>query len=88
MAFLMDGIGAEEYDRTYTDRELVGRIFAYFRTEGRRMLIVSAVVAGSSILGAAFPAVMSRAIDQVADAGTSTGVIAAIAVAIAVLNTG
>ena len=88
MAFLMDGIGAEEYDRTYTDRELVGRIFAYFRTEGRRMLIVSAVVAGSSILGAAFPAVMSHAIDQVAGAGTSTGVIAAIVVAIAVLNTG
>ena len=88
MAFLMDGIGAEEYDRTYSDRELVGRIFAYFRTEGRRMLIVSAVVAGSSILGAAFPAVMSHAIDQVAGAGTSTGVIAAIVVAIAVLNTG
>ena len=88
MAFLMDGIGAEEYDRTYSDRELVGRIFAYFRTERRRMLIVSAVVAGSSILGAAFPAVMSHAIDQVAGAGTSTGVIAAIVVAIAVLNTG
>ena len=88
MAFLMDGIGAEEYDRTYSDRELVGRIFAYFRTEGRRMLIVSAVVAGSSILGAAFPAVMSRAIDQVAGVGASTGVIAAIVVAIAVLNTG
>ena len=88
MAFLMDGIGAEEYDRTYSDRELVGRIFAYFRTERRRMLIVSAVVAGSSILGAAFPAVMSRAIDQVAGAGASTGVIAAIVVAIAVLNTG
>ena len=88
MAFLMDGIGAEEYDRTYSDRELVRRIFAYFRAESRRMLIVSAVVAASSILGAALPAVMSRAIDQVADAGTSSGVIAAIVVAIAVLNTG
>ena len=88
MAFLMDGIGAEEYDRTYSDRDLVRRIFAYFRTEGRRMLVVSAVVAASSILGAAFPAVMSRAIDQVADTGASSGVIAAIVVAIAVLNTG
>ena len=88
MAFLMDGIGAEEYDRTYSDRDLVRRIFAYFRTEGRRMLVVAAVVAASSILGAAFPAVMSRAIDQVADTGASSGVIAAIVVAIAVLNTG
>jgi ABC-type multidrug transport system fused ATPase/permease subunit len=88
MAFLMDGIGAEDYDRTYSDRELVRRIFSYFRTEGRRMLVVSAVVAASSILGAAFPAVMSRAIDQVAGTGTSSGVIAVIVVAIAVLNTG
>ncbi len=87
MAFLMDGIGAEEYDRTYSDRELVGRIFGYFRTEGRRMLIVSAAVAAASVFGAAFPAVMSRAIDQVADPGTSNGVIAAIVVAIALLNT-
>ena len=88
MAFLMDGIGAEEYDRTYSDRELVGRIFTYFRTERRRMLVVSAAVAASSILGAAFPAVMSRAIDQVADMGTSNGVVAAIVVAVALLNTG
>lgn len=88
MAFLMDGIGAEEYDRTYSDRELVRRIFTYFRFESRRMLIVSAVVAASSILGAAFPAVMSRAIDQVAGAGATNGVIAAIVVAIALLNTG
>ena len=88
MAFLMDGIGAEEYDRTYSDRELVRRIFTYFRVEGRRMLFVSAVVAASSVLGAAFPAVMSRAIDQVAGAGAANGVIAAIVVAIALLNTG
>ena len=87
MAFIMDGIGAEEYDRTYSDRELVRRIFAYFRTEGRRMLIVSAAVAASSVFGAAFPAVMSRAIDQVADTTTSMSVIAAIVVAIALLNT-
>ena len=87
MAFIMDGIGAEEYDRTYSDRELVRRIFAYFRTEGRRMLIVSAAVAASSVFGAAFPAVMSRAIDQVADTATSMSVIVAIVVAIALLNT-
>jgi len=87
MAFIMDGIGAEEYDRTYSDRELVRRIFSYFRTEGRRMLIVSAAVAASSVFGAAFPAVMSRAIDQVADTATSMNVIAVIVVAIALLNT-
>jgi len=31
MGFLMDGLDAEEYDRTYGDRELVRRILSYFR---------------------------------------------------------
>ena len=31
MGFIMDGLDAEEYDRTYTDRQLVGRISRYFR---------------------------------------------------------
>ena len=88
MGFLMDGIAAEEYDRTYGDRELVGRIFTYFRAEGRRMLVVSLAVAAASLLTTALPVVMSRAIDLVADANAATGTIAAIVVAIALLNAG
>ena len=84
----MDGIGAEEYDRTYGDRELVGRILGYFRAEGRRMLIVSLAVAAASLLTTALPVMMSRAIDLVATAGVATGTIAAVVVAIALLNTG
>ena len=88
MGFIMDGIGAEEYDRTYGDRELVGRILGYFRAEGRRMLIVSLAVAAASLLTTALPVMMSRAIDLVATAGVATGTIAAVVVAIALLNTG
>ena len=88
MGFIMDGIGAEEYDRTYGDRELVGRILNYFRAEGKRMLLVSLAIALSSVLGTALPVVMSRAIDQVAAGDAAAGTIAGIIVAIALLNTG
>ena len=84
----MDGIGAEEYDRTYGDRELVGRILSYFRAEGRRMLVVSLAVAAASVLTTALPVVMSRAIDLVSTASAATGTIAAIVVAIVLLNAG
>ena len=30
MGFLMDGLDAEGYDRTYSDRDLLSRIGAYF----------------------------------------------------------
>ena len=89
MGFLMDGIGAEEYDRTYGDRELVRRILSYFRAEGRRMLIVSLAVAAASVLTTALPVVMSRAIDLVASENAGGGAaVAGIVVAVALLNAG
>lgn len=84
----MDGIGAEEYDRTYGDRELVRRILSYFRAEGRRMLIVSLAVAAASVLTTALPVVMSRAIDLVASENAAGGAVAGIVVAVALLNAG
>ena len=83
----MDGIGAEEYDRTYRDRDLVRRILSYFRTERRRMAVVSVTILAGSLLGTALPVVMSRAIDQAAAAGTAIGATVAIVVAVALLNT-
>ena len=84
----MDGIGAEEYDRTYGDRELVRRILSYFRAEGRRMLIVSLAVDAASVLTTALPVVMSRAIDMVASENAGGGAVAGIVVAVALLNAG
>ena len=31
MGFIMEGLDAEAYDRTYSDRQLVARIRDYFR---------------------------------------------------------
>ncbi len=57
MGFLMDGLDPEEYDRTYTDRQLVARIMSYFRPQARKM----AVVAGAAVLIACKPAPRSQA---------------------------
>jgi ATP-binding cassette subfamily B protein len=57
------GLDTEAYDREYSDRELLRRIFRYFAPHRRRVLIVGAVVAGISIIGAAQPIAVSRGLD-------------------------
>lgn len=61
---IMGGLNAEEYDRTYSDRELVRRIVAYFRPQQKRMALVTAMVLLISLLGTVTPIVISRGIDQ------------------------
>lgn len=63
MGFVLDGLDAETYDRTYSDRALVGRILRYFKPRGRTMLLVSAMTLLASLLDAALPILISRGID-------------------------
>lgn len=44
MGFIMDGLEAEAYDRTYSDRLLIARIIGYFRPKLRMMLAVAALI--------------------------------------------
>ena len=64
MGFIMDGLDAEEYDRTYSDRELVRRILSYFRPELGRMLAVAFMVVLTSLVQTALPIFVSYALDQ------------------------
>ncbi len=64
MGFIMDGLDAEDYDRQYTDWELVKRIIGYFRPQGWKMLVVAVVVFLSSIMDLVLPVVVSQALDQ------------------------
>src|SRR5215213_3047882 len=63
MGFLMDGLDSEAYDRTYTDRQLVGRILSYFRPQAHKMLIVAGAVVLTSLVDTGVPIVISRSID-------------------------
>jgi ABC-type multidrug transport system fused ATPase/permease subunit len=64
MGFIMDGLDAEAYDRTYSDRYLVRRIAGYFRPQLHRMALVSLVIVLTAIVETGLPIVISRGIDE------------------------
>ena len=43
MGFVLEGLETEDYDRQYSDRELVQRIIGYFRPHARLMLLVAVI---------------------------------------------
>jgi ABC-type multidrug transport system fused ATPase/permease subunit len=71
MAFIMDGLDAEGYDRTYTDRQLIDRIFTYFSPEKRGIGLVTGMVLANSLLDAALPILVATGLDQVVGDGGS-----------------
>jgi ATP-binding cassette subfamily B protein len=66
VGFILDGLGTEEYDRSYGDRELLGRVVRYFRPERRRMIIVAAMIVLVSLFGSVRPLLITQAIDLLA----------------------
>src|ERR1017187_7894244 len=66
MGFIMDGLEAEAYDRTYSDRQLLARIIGYFRPYVLIMLFVAVLVVLTSLMDAAFPILISQSLDSLA----------------------
>lgn len=64
MGFIMDGLHSEDYDRQYSDWQLVKRILGYFKPHLWKMLVVGAVVFLSSLMDLILPVVVSQALDQ------------------------
>jgi ATP-binding cassette subfamily B protein len=58
-----ESLEVERYDRQYTDRQLTGRMLAYFRPHKRRLGVISVLLIFLSISGAALPWIVSRGID-------------------------
>ena len=65
MGFIMDGLEAEAYDRTYSDRQLIARIIGYFRPKLRMMLLVAVFIILISLFDTVFPVLISYGIDAV-----------------------
>jgi ABC-type multidrug transport system fused ATPase/permease subunit len=82
---LTDGLLAEEYDRSYSDAQLVRRIVAYFRPHMSRVLLVAAMVTLISISATVTPLIISYAIDQLAG-NTELQLLIALAAVVAVLG--
>jgi ABC-type multidrug transport system fused ATPase/permease subunit len=70
MGFIMDGLDAEAYDRTYGDRRLVARIMGYFRSKLRTILFVAAMILLASALDTVLPILLARGIDSLAQSRT------------------
>lgn len=70
MGFIMDGLDAETYDRSYDDRQLVSRIIRYFRPQLTIMLFVAVLVVLNSLMDTAFPILIAHSLDTLAAAQT------------------
>jgi hypothetical protein len=57
------GLNDEKYDRQYSDRELLRRIFGYFKPQTRRMTWIVVLVVILAVIGAALPVVVARMVD-------------------------
>ena len=62
MAFF-SGLNDEKYDRQYSDRELIRRIFDYFKPQTARLGWVILLVIVLAVIGAALPVVVARMVD-------------------------
>jgi ATP-binding cassette subfamily B protein len=68
MGFIMDGLDEEAYDRSYNDRQLVGRIVAYFRPVVGIMSFVAILVVLNALLDSASPILIADTLDQLTSA--------------------
>ncbi len=72
MGFVMDGLDAEDYDRQYSDRELLRRIGGYFRPAAGAMTLVGAMITLNSLMQMVQPVAISAGIDRIRDDGAGS----------------
>lgn len=63
----MEGLDAEAYDRTYSDRQLLFRILTYFRPFLGVMALVASFIFLNALMDAALPVLISYGLDQLGD---------------------
>lgn len=69
MGFIMDGLSAEGYDRSYSDGQLLRRILRYFRPFWPTMVFVAVMIILDSVMNAALPLLIARGIDTLVGVG-------------------
>jgi ABC-type multidrug transport system fused ATPase/permease subunit len=68
MGFIMDGLEADDYDRSYSEVLLVRRVLGYFRPYLRIMGVVALMIVLSSLADIALPLLLARSVDAVVGA--------------------
>jgi ATP-binding cassette subfamily B protein len=88
VGFIMDGLEAEAYDRTYSDHALIARIIGYFRPKLPIMIAVAVLIVLTSLLDTALPILISKSIDTLVVSKTlsSAGLLVAIILVTGILS--
>ncbi len=67
MGFVLEGLDTEDYDRQYSDRELVSRIIGYFRLHLKPMILVALMITLNSVAGTSGPILIAKAVNVVGE---------------------
>lgn len=59
------GLAAEKYDRQYSDRKLISRIFDYFKNQSKRLIIIGTSIVLHSVIEAYIPVIVANGLDRV-----------------------
>lgn len=59
------GLDTEGYDRQYSDRQLIGRMAAYFRPHAKRLIMIAILLLLISLTGVAMPIIVGRGVDLI-----------------------
>ena len=80
---IFQGLNTEAYDRQYSDRELMRRIFGYFAPDRSRILVVALLITAIASAGAAQPLVVARGLDALVQSPRLEVVLSVVAVVLA-----
>jgi ATP-binding cassette subfamily B protein len=72
MAALTRSLEAEKFDRTYSDKVLVGRILSYFRPHAVKGIFIIIAISLMAAAGAALPLIIARGLEVGSDPTTAT----------------
>ena len=59
-----EGLNEEKYDRQYKDRDLAKRIFTYFTSQRKRVIIIAVLTILMAVVSAAQPVIVSEGLDS------------------------
>ncbi|MCS7061311.1 MAG: ABC transporter ATP-binding protein [Anaerolineae bacterium] len=62
---MMMGLASEAYDRTYSDRQLIRRLAAYFLARPKHVVLAAVLILAITLFGLLDPLIVSRGLDAV-----------------------
>ncbi len=75
MGFILDGLESEDYDRQYSDRDLLNRLLSYFQPYKWQMVLVAVMITLNSAASTGGPILISKAIDVLSVNPTTAGIL-------------